>query len=77
MPIPLGMSRKKLDAISYRHVKKPDTDNLLKFLKDCGNGLLWADDSQVSEVHAWKVYSDKPRTEITLKWGIDDKEVGI
>ena len=68
MSIPSGMSKKKLAALSFRHVKKPDTDNLLKFLKDCGNGILWTDDSQVCEVHAGKLYDDKPHTYIEVQW---------
>jgi len=70
MPIPSGMSKKRLAALSYRHVKRPDTDNLLKMLKDCGNGILWADDSQVCEVHAGKLYDENPRTYIEVQWNI-------
>lgn len=67
MPIPSSMSRKKVEAVNYRHVKKPDTDNLLKFVKDCGNGVLWADDSQVCEVSARKQYDPEPRTSIEVE----------
>ena len=31
------------------HIVKPDLDNLIKFVKDCLNGLAWKDDSQVVE----------------------------
>ena len=68
MPIPSGLSKRKLALLDFKHIKKPDTDNLLKFLKDCGNGVLWADDSQVWEVRARKIYDEAPRTEIVLKW---------
>ncbi len=68
MPIPASMSKKQMLLSGGRHIKKPDTDNLLKFLKDCGNGVLWADDSQVWQVHAEKVYSAQPCTEITVRW---------
>lgn len=67
MPIP-AMSKKKRAALDLRHVKKPDADNLLKFLKDCGNGVLWADDSQVCEVTARKIYNDNPRTVIVITY---------
>jgi len=69
MPIPSGISQKRLSELCYRHVKKPDTDNLLKFLKDCGNGILWVDDSQVCEVHCGKFYDKNPRTEVTVTFG--------
>jgi Holliday junction resolvase RusA-like endonuclease len=68
MPIPSGMSNRKLDAQCYRHIKKPDLDNLIKMVKDCANGVLWADDSQVFSVDAYKVYDQNPRTELKVEW---------
>ena len=68
MPIPAAMSKKKRAALDLRHIKKPDADNLLKFLKDCGNGVLWADDCQVCEERARKIYSDNPRTVVTITY---------
>jgi len=68
MPIAVSMSKKRLAEINYSHVKRPDCDNLLKMIKDCGNGVLWVDDSQVCEVHAKKIYDHNPRTEVTLEW---------
>ena len=40
------------------HIKKPDLDNMLKFVKDCLNGIVWKDDSQVFSVVADKYYAD-------------------
>lgn len=69
MPIPASISKKALQALKFQHIKKPDTDNLLKFLKDCGNAVLWADDAQVWEVTARKQYTAvNPRTEIRIEW---------
>ena len=67
MPYPASMSQKKRNGAE--HTKKPDIDNLLKFLKDCGNGILWHDDSQVVSVEAQKAYSDIPGTNLILRWG--------
>lgn len=67
MPIPKSMSKKQREATIY-HIKRPDLDNLVKFVKDCLNGLAWRDDSQVSELFAGKVYSDEPRTEIWIEY---------
>jgi len=39
------------------HCKKLDIDNLLKFVKDCLNGVAWLDDKQIVEVHAAKNYT--------------------
>ena len=45
---------------------KPDLDNLLKLIKDAGNGVLWSDDSQVVEVEAVKVYSAEDTTTVNV-----------
>jgi len=34
---------------------KPDTDNILKAVKDAASGLLWLDDKQVVNPQVWKV----------------------
>ena len=49
------------------HIKKPDLDNLLKFVKDCLNGLAWNDDSQVCKIEAIKCYARLTRTDIIIK----------
>ena len=66
MPFPASMSAKK--RATAIHTKKPDVDNLLKFLIDCANGVLWHDDSQVVWVLAQKIYSVDPRTVVELSW---------
>lgn len=69
MPVPKSMSRKRREVIlGSPHVKKPDADNLVKFVKDCLNGIAWHDDSQVWQVFARKIYGPEPKTEITLEW---------
>ncbi len=70
MPIPKGTSRKKaalMESEWIRHTKKPDLDNLLKFVKDCLNGVVWKDDSQVWKVVARKEYSRTPQTMIHVE----------
>lgn len=47
------------------HTKKPDLDNLVKFVKDCLNEVAWVDDSQVVTTLSNKKYG-KPRTEISI-----------
>lgn len=69
MPIPKSYSKKKRQAItdgSLQHVKRPDLDNMLKFIKDCLNGLAWRDDSQVISVNMAKEYAAEPKTVILL-----------
>jgi len=48
------------------HTKKPDLDNLVKFAKDCLNGVTWGDDSQVVLLHATKEYGEHPHTVIDI-----------
>lgn len=47
-------------------IQKPDVDNLLKFYLDCGNGILWHDDSQIISCTGVKKFSKNPRTEIEI-----------
>lgn len=68
MPIPKSLSkRKKEELIGAYHTKRPDTDNLLKALKDALGGLCYRDDAQVSVVSAKKIYALHPRIEFMLK----------
>jgi len=79
MPIPSSVSNKKrLDMAlgNIRHTKKPDVDNCAKFLKDCCNGILWRDDSQVYSLYATKFYAETPGTTITIRWEMEAKNDG-
>lgn len=65
MPIPKSTSKKKraqMIAGEIMHTKKPDTDNLIKFVKDCSNEIIWHDDSQIVYVRGRKFYGEDPRT---------------
>ena len=55
------------DNVPYFHSKKPDLDNLLKFVFDCLNGIAWQDDSQIAKINAVKAYSEEPRTFILIE----------
>jgi Holliday junction resolvase RusA-like endonuclease len=64
---PKSMSKKK--RAGAIHTKKPDLDNLVKFVKDCLNGIAWHDDSQVVSLMAKKLYDYEgigARTEIII-----------
>lgn len=54
----------------YRPAKRGDLDNRIKVGLDSLNGLAWADDSQICEIHA-RQFDDKknPRVEITIEDG--------
>lgn len=69
MPIPTTFSRKKKGlAINkfLRPIKRPDLDNLAK-IKDALNKVFWTDDSIIVEEFLYKVYSETPKTEITIE----------
>lgn len=49
-PIPKGTSKVRtteMQANILKPMKRPDLDNLLKFILDCMNGIVYEDDSQV------------------------------
>lgn len=50
----------------HRPVVKPDLDNYIKSAFDALNGVLWADDAMVVDLHAKKFYAEKPRIEIEV-----------
>ena len=51
MPIPKSTPKKLMRSMVngvIAHTKKPDIDNLCKFVMDSLSGLLWQDDNQIS-----------------------------
>jgi len=65
LPIPKQTSKVRIRNMlsgEMPHMCKPDLDNLVKFILDCLNGILFDDDRQISEFGARKIYSDHPRT---------------
>lgn len=64
MQIPTSLSLKKKQNLNKSpHLIKPDLDNLIKFVNDVCNDILFADDAIVASITARKVYDSKPRTE--------------
>ena len=52
--------------VEYHNVK-PDADNIYKFYCDCGNGILYPDDSKIVEGSFKKTYSKNPRVVISIQ----------
>ena len=68
LPIPTSWPvRKRADAIAgeVHPAAKPDLDNFVKAALDAINGIVIADDAQVVEVAAKKVYGASPKTVLT------------
>lgn len=45
---------------------KKDLDNMVKFILDCGNKIIYQDDSQITSIFCSQHWSEKPRTEIII-----------
>lgn len=58
-------SRKSLRETYHR--VKPDLDNLIKWIGDVGNGILWHDDAQIVRIEAHKQYGDEECTIINVR----------
>lgn len=70
MPVPKSSPKKFKKRVETGeiiwHTKKPDLDNLIKFIKDNLSKVLWRDDSQVVEIEACKHYGNMPATKIIV-----------
>lgn len=66
--IPPSWSKKKTAAAIYL-TGKPDVDNVVKLIGDGMNGIVWRDDSQISDLHVTRRYlqSGQERVEITIE----------
>lgn len=70
MKIPKGTSSIKSKCMisgQIQHVKRPDVDNLTKWVMDLMNGLVFEDDSQVWHLTAKKIYAEHPGTLIKVQ----------
>lgn len=68
-PVPKSWPGWKRDAAlngEIRHTTKPDLDNILKAAKDALNGVVYADDAQVTQTTMRKQYGTSPRVVIEV-----------
>lgn len=54
------------DSAPEWHTAKKDLDNMVKFCTDAMNKVFYRDDSQICSIVAKKLYSERPRTDITI-----------
>lgn len=64
MPISKTVSKR---PNCHYHSKRPDIDNLLKYLFDAANNVIFKDDAIVSKLSVQKLYDRQPRTVICIK----------
>ncbi len=70
--MPIAMTR-KISCDGKYHTIVPDLSNLVKFVEDVANGILYKDDCIIAHLVAAKWFSKNPRTEITIT-DFDEKE---
>ena len=76
MPIPKSWSTKKrIAAIGKPHSSRPDVDNLIKFVSDALNEILWDDDAIIYQVRGTKTYTTNPKTLIFVMKCDDEDEL--
>jgi len=75
MPIPKSYPKKKLKELNV-HTKRPDLDNLIKYILDVAQGVLFKDDSKICSIYAEKVYDKDQRTELTIMEIENESEKG-
>ena len=51
-----------------RHTVKPDLDKLVRTVLDALTGVLWNDDSQVTQLTAFKKYGDRPGVRVEVAY---------
>lgn len=68
MPIPPSWPKiKQKNALHKPHVSRPDADNIMKFIGDALNGLLWTDDCLIYEYSIIKFYGEEAKTVIRIE----------
>lgn len=63
--IPKSWNKAKKDRAIW-HTSRPDSDNLVKGVKDALNGIAYSDDAQVCYVSAKKQYAEVSGIEIEI-----------
>lgn len=65
-------NRKREAALSgaMKHTAKPDLSNLFKALEDGLTGIIWKDDSQITNYYGdcYKTYSTTPGVRLRVRW---------
>lgn len=69
-PVPQSYTKKRTEAClrgSEKHTKRPDLDNCVKAVTDGMNGIVYKDDSQITSIHATKVFGSVAMVEVMVK----------
>lgn len=69
-PVPASYSKKRTEAClneTEKHTKKPDLDNVVKSVIDGMDKIVFLNDSQITSIHATKVYGEIAKVEVLIK----------
>lgn len=70
---PKKNKRQAIQLIEQRlYPKRPDLDNLIKFILDASNTVLFNDDALIVKIIAHKIYAATPYTTFTLTPLVED-----
>lgn len=61
---PSWPKKKRKELLGMPHSGKPDLDNLVKFVCDALNRVLWDDDRKIVSIKASKIWSDEGYIEL-------------
>jgi Holliday junction resolvase RusA-like endonuclease len=68
--VPASYSKKRTEAClsnSEKHIKKPDLDNVIKSVIDGMDKIVFENDSQITSIHATKVYGEVAKVEVIVR----------
>ena len=61
--MPKSWSQKKKYKMRYtEHIQTPDTSNLIKFVEDALNSIVWKDDCLIYQINSDKLWDDEGKT---------------
>ena len=66
LKMPKLSERKVIERNNTYHYYRPDLSNLIKFIEDVANEILYKDDAQICVITSRKLYHENPRTEFSL-----------
>jgi len=69
-PVPPSYSKKRTEACLSdveKHTKKPDLDNVVKAICDGMDKIVFLSDSQITSIHATKVYGEVAKVEVMVR----------
>lgn len=66
MAKPKTSQKRRIQLQGQPQFCKPDLDNMIKWVCDCSNNIIFKDDATVASISSKKIYDDVPRTQIRV-----------